>query len=76
MDALELVQWPAMAVTIFATALAASRSRRKRGIGFWGLLLGNVLWVIWGWHDHAYAVIAMQFALAALNVYGVANNQE
>jgi hypothetical protein len=30
------------------------------------VLPGNALWAIWGWHDHAYALIALQIALAAL----------
>jgi hypothetical protein len=69
-ETLDLVQWPAMAATIAASWLVASRSQRRRRIGFWCFLLSNVLWVLWGVHDEAYALIALQFALAALNIRG------
>ncbi len=67
---LDLLQWPAMAVTILASWLVASASCRKRHAGFWAFLLSNVLWVAWGWHAHAPALIAMQVCLAAMNVRG------
>jgi hypothetical protein len=31
-------------------------------------LLSNVLWIIWGVHDHAYALVALQVARAVLNI--------
>jgi hypothetical protein len=34
-----------------------------------------VLWVIWGWHARAYALIVLQFALAALNIRGAFANE-
>lgn len=73
-DLLHQLQWPAMAVTVLAAWLVASRSRRKRTWGFWCFLLSNVLWVIWGWHDRAYALVVLQVALAALNIRGVYKN--
>jgi uncharacterized MAPEG superfamily protein len=66
-----LIQWPAMAASVLAAWLVGSSRDRKRGWGFWIFLLSNVLWVIWGIHDHAYALIALQFALAAMNIRGV-----
>ena len=42
--------------------------------GFWLFLLSNVLWVIWGWHAQAYALIVLQLCLAALNVRGARKN--
>ena len=33
-----------------------------------------MLWIVWGWHDGAYALIALQLALAALNIRGVFKN--
>jgi hypothetical protein len=33
-----------------------------------------VLWVAWGWHDKAYALIMLQFALAAMNIRGMKRN--
>ncbi|HSQ03833.1 MAG TPA: hypothetical protein VLN59_07355, partial [Burkholderiales bacterium] len=71
MSWLDLVQWPAMVVTLVAAWLVASRSRRKRTAGFWVFLLSNILWITWAWHDGAYALIALQCFLAATNVRGV-----
>lgn len=73
-DALDLLQWPAMAVTVLAAWLVASKSKRRRSIGFWAFLASNVLWVVWGYHDRAYALIVLQVCLAALNIRGVLNN--
>jgi hypothetical protein len=71
MDWLDLVQWPAMAVTVLAAWLVASNSKRRRQVGFWAFIVSNVLWVAWGWHTDAYALIALQICLAALNIRGV-----
>ena len=68
---LDLVQWPAMVVTITAAWLVASESKRKRSIGFWTFLASNALWIAWGWHDKAYALMCLQIALAAMNIRGV-----
>jgi len=34
-------------------------------------LLSNVLWIAWGWDARAWALVALQVALAALNVRGL-----
>jgi hypothetical protein len=75
MDTLDLVQWPAMVVTVLAAYLVASRSAHKRAVGFWCFLASNVLWVVWGFHDHAWALVGLQFCLAALNIRGVFKNE-
>ena len=75
MDYLDYLQWPAMAVTVLSAYLVASRSARKRAVGFWCFLISNVLWVVWGWHDHAWALVGLQFCLAALNIRGVYKNE-
>ncbi len=72
---LDLLQWPAMAVTIAAAWLVASRAAHRRALGFWCFLAGNVLWVAWGLHDSAYALVALQFFLAALNARGIYKNE-
>ncbi|MGZ3236449.1 MAG: hypothetical protein ACXWIN_11760 [Burkholderiaceae bacterium] len=74
MDYIDLLQWPAMIVTALAAWLVASLSKRQREIGFWFFLLSNMLWILWGWHDHAYALIALQITLAALNIRGARKN--
>lgn len=73
---LDLLQWPAMAITVAAAWLVASRSARKRAIGFWCFLASNVAWTIWGLHAEAYALIVLQIALAALNIRGVHKNDQ
>ena len=75
MDVLDLLQWPAMAATVLAAWLVASRSARRRAAGFWVFLGSNALWVAWGLHDHAYALVGLQFCLAALNLRGVQKNE-
>ena len=75
LDLLDLLQWPAMLVTVTAAWLVASTSQRKRTVGFWVFLASNVLWTIWGWHSGAYALIVLQVCLAAMNVRGVYKNE-
>lgn len=69
------IQWPAMAVTVFASWAVGSQSKRKRKIGFWTFLLSNALWIAWGLHDDAYALVVLQAALAFLNIRGARKNQ-
>lgn len=69
-DLLGLLQWPAMAVTILASWLIASKNEGRRNAGFWIFLASNALWAVWGWHTQAWALIALQFSLAAMNIRG------
>jgi hypothetical protein len=71
MDLIDLIQWPAMAVTILAAWLVASSHESRRKQGFWVFLASNVLWVVWGSHSHAYALITLQVCLAGMNIRGV-----
>jgi hypothetical protein len=75
-DLFHELQWVATLVTIAAAWFIGSRVRRKRIVGFWLFLLSNALWIAWGWHDHAFALVALQGALAALNFRGVYRNEE
>ena len=75
MDYLDLLQWPAMAVTVIAAWLVASTNPHKRVVGFWCFLASNILWVAWGLHDRAYALVGLQFFLAALNGRGIYKNE-
>jgi hypothetical protein len=70
----DLLQWPAMLVTIVATGLVASLSRRQRIYGFGVFLSSNMLWIAWGWYAHAYALIVLQIALFAMNMRGIFKN--
>ena len=71
---IDALQWPAMLTTLIAAWLVGSRKAYKRNWGFWCFSLSNVLWAVWGWHDDAYALVALQFGLFALNLRGVRKN--
>jgi hypothetical protein len=74
-DLLDLLQWPAMAVSLYAAFLIGSKKAGKRIFGFWMFILSNVLWIIWGVHDEAWALIALQVALMAMNFRGIYKNE-
>mgnify|MGYP003677631274 FL=1 len=64
-----------MLVTVVAVWLVGYQSKTERKYGFWALLASNVLWVAWGIHAGAYALVVLQFALAALNIRGIFKNE-
>ena len=72
---IDLLQWPAMAASLSSAWLVASNHKSRRNVGFWVFLGSNVLWGVWGWHDGAWALIALQVALAALNIRGVTKTE-
>ena len=74
-DWLDLLQWPAMVVTVLAAWLIASNRQGRRNAGFWMFLASNLLWGLWGWHAGAYALIVLQVGLAALNIRGVSKTE-
>lgn len=67
---IDLLQWPAMAATAIAAWAVGSTTPLRRRWGFWLFLLSNVLWVAWGIGARAWAVVVLQFVLAALNIRG------
>ena len=71
---IDLLQWPAMVITIAAAWLVAAQSRKKRTVGFWVFLLSNVLWCVWAWSQAAYALLVLQVFLAITNIRGVYKN--
>lgn len=73
---LSLIQWPAMFATLAAAWLVASQSGTKRHWGFWCFMLSNVLWIMWGWHDGAFALIALQVGLFLLNIRGAEKSKQ
>jgi hypothetical protein len=75
MELWDLLQWPAMVATLASTWLVGSARKSLRMVGFYTFLVSNALWVAWGWHDQAWALVALQAGLAALNVRGVAKNE-
>lgn len=75
MQWLDLIQWPAMAVTVFASWCVASKARTRRRIGFWLFLLSNLLWVAWAIPARAWALVALQICLAFTNIRGERRNE-
>lgn len=67
---LDLLQWPAMVVTLAASWWVASSKPERRKIGFWAFLASNALWIAWGLQTSAPALIALQLGLAAMNIRG------
>lgn len=64
-----------MAVSLYAAFMIGSKHAGKRIFGFWAFILSNILWIIWGVHDEAWALIALQVALMAMNVRGIFKNE-
>lgn len=64
-----------MAITLLAAWLVGAQRKFKRNWGFWLFLLSNALWIIWGVHDGAFALIFLQVCLALLNIRGALKNQ-
>ncbi|MDP9991606.1 putative MAPEG superfamily protein [Variovorax boronicumulans] len=76
MEILSLIQWPAFAASVAAAWLVGSNAKGRRNVGFWVFLASNVLWVVWGVHTQAWALIALQVCLAALNVRGLFKTED
>jgi len=70
-DLIDAIQWPAMVVTVAASWFVGSTHPQRRLAGFWAFLASNVLWVAWGWHGSAPALVVLQLCLAAMNVRGM-----
>ena len=75
MDAINLIQWPAMVVTVVAAWYVASERKHKRNWGFWLFILSNILWIVWGLHAGAPALVTLQVCLAAVNIRGAMKAQ-
>ena len=68
---MNLLQWPAMALTLAASYLVASARKDRRNLGFWIFLASTALWVAWGIQARAYALVVLQVGLVAMNVRGM-----
>lgn len=71
MEWIDWLQWPAFAASVTAAWLVGSNDERRRFIGFWVFLASNVIWIVWAWPGQAWALIALQFALAGMNIRGL-----
>lgn len=72
---LDLIQWPAMVASVAAAWLIASQRELRREIGFWIFLVSNVLWIVWGVFDQAWALVVLQVFLGGMNVRGILKNE-
>jgi hypothetical protein len=71
---IDLLQWPAMAVTLCAAYLVGARHALRRTFGFYTFIVSNIMWIVWGVHDGAWALIALQAGLLAMNVRAIIRN--
>ncbi len=76
MDLINLLQWPAMVVTIAASWLVGSNNKGYRNWGFWFFMASNVLWVSWGVYSNAPALVVLQLGLAVRNIRGVMKTEK
>ena len=76
MDLINLLQWPAMVVSVAAAWFVGSTRKGKRNWGFWLFLVSNLLWIVWGVHTGAPALITLQVCLAVLNIRGTIKAQQ
>ncbi|MDF0732152.1 hypothetical protein P0Y43_15655 [Pseudomonas entomophila] len=71
---IDLLQWPAMLLTVLAAWCIGSRHPRRRKVGFCCFLASNLLWALWGWQAQAWALIVLQCCLALMNLRGWKKN--
>ena len=72
---LGLLQWPAMAVSLFGSWWTGDPGRSSRHLGFAVLMVSNVIWLVWAVTDHAWALLVMQAAFLLLNGRGFFDNR-
>lgn len=70
-----LLEWPAMAISLAAAWWMGSRRARERVVAFALLIMGNLMWIAWGWGERAWGLIALNLGLMALNVRGIVKNE-
>ncbi|MDQ1811769.1 hypothetical protein RBA41_00475 [Massilia sp. CCM 9210] len=71
-----LLEWPAMAISLAAAWWMGSKKPGKRIVAFSMLIVGNLMWIAWGWGEAAWALIALNVGLLALNVRGIRKNED
>ena len=70
------LEWPAMLITLAAAWWLGSKKPEKRVFAFSLLIVGNLMWIAWGWGDDAWALIALNVGLMGLNVRAIMKNEE
>lgn len=72
---IELLEWPAMAVTVLAAWCIGSHRPGRRMVGFCCFIASNLLWSVWGWQAEAWALIVLQVVLFLMNLRGWRKNK-
>jgi len=75
-DFFALLEWPAMAFSLASAYWMGSKDAHKRIIAFCMLIVGNLMWIAWGWGEDARALIALNVGLLALNIRGIIKNEK
>lgn len=70
------LEWPAMLISLAAAWYMGSKKADKRILAFWMLIVGNLMWIAWGWGEAAWALIALNVGLLGLNVRGILKNED
>jgi hypothetical protein len=71
-----LLEWPAMAISLAAAWWMGSTKAKKRIVAFVLLIIGNLMWIAWGWGEGAWALIALNVGLMGLNVRAIMKNED
>lgn len=72
---IDLLEWPAMLVTVVAAWCIGSHRPGRRMVGFCCFIASNILWSVWGWHAQAWALIVLQLVLCVMNLRGWRKNK-
>lgn len=75
-DFFAYLEWPAMVISLAAAWWLGSKKPEKRIIAFSLLIVGNLMWIAWGWGDEAWALIALNVGLMALNIRAIIKNEQ
>lgn len=70
----DLLQWPAMAITSLAAWFMGSTRVKRRIVAFWCFTAGNAMWVIWDASHDAYGLITLEIIMALMNMRGLKKN--
>lgn len=71
-----LLEWPAMLISLAAAWWMGSTKAKKRIVAFVLLIVGNLMWIAWGWGEGAWALIALNVGLMGLNVRAIIKNED
>ncbi|MFK3795576.1 MULTISPECIES: hypothetical protein [unclassified Pseudomonas] len=72
---MDWVQWPAMLAIVLASWLVGSKRAERRTTAFAIFIIGNLLWVAWGFYIEAYALALLDITLCGMNVRGFLKNR-